>query len=336
MFISSPFLYRIYITIIGRTILTLISPNWITAWIILEINILSFLPIICIPKINQETEAATKYFLVQAFGSLILLAGSVILYQPKIRIFILVTLMLALLLKLGAFPCHFWYPSIIASISWRNCLILSTWQKIAPLSLLSVISNYTSSKALLVIAGINALTGGLIGINQTRLRALLAYSSIGHLGWIMRIIALNITFTWIFYFLIYCLAVTPVFLLFIITNSKTIFDLFNLHKIHFLMPAITIILILSLAGIPPLTGFLPKLMVVSSMIHSNFFVLLILLVGSYINLYYYLRIAIASMISFNSPTHSSSIHIRILPFLIVMSSSLIGTIILIYALITLN
>lgn len=300
-----------------------------TAWVILEINILSFLPIICISKSNQETEAATKYFLVQAFGSLVLLTGSVILYQPKIRIFILVALISALLLKLGAFPCHFWYPSIISSISWRNCLILSTWQKIAPLSLLSAtVSRASSSKVLLIIAAINALTGGIIGINQTHLRPLLAYSSIGHLGWILSIQALGITKAWIFYFIIYCITVTPVFLTFIITNSKTIFDLFNINKIHFLIPAILILLILSLAGVPPLTGFIPKLIVIIAIVESNFFILLILLAGSYINLYYYLIIAIASIICSNNNLKWTSPYLKILPLSIVIASSLIGMIII--------
>lgn len=286
------------------------------------------MPIICASKRNQETEAATKYFLVQAFGSLLLLTGAIIDSQPKIYPVTVIVLIIALLLKLGAFPCHFWYPSIIASLSWGNCLLLSTWQKVAPLCLLTTIRTKYPSKVLLVFAGINAIIGGFLGINQTNLRSLLAYSSIGHLGWILRIVALNQVFIWVFYFLIYCITVTPIFILFISTNSKTIYDLYNLHKIHFIMPVIVIIIILSLAGMPPFTGFVPKIIVIVGIIHSNFFVLIILLLGSFINLYYYLNIAIASLSALNSGIKSSSI-IKILPLLILISTSFIGIIFMI-------
>ena len=308
--------------------ITLISPNWVSVWILLEINILSFIPIICASKRNQETEAATKYFLVQALGSLLLLTGAIIGSQPKLYPITVIVLIIALLIKLGAFPCHFWYPSIIASLSWRNCLLLSTWQKIAPLCLLSTIRTKYPSKVLLVFAGINAIIGGFLGINQTHLRSLLAYSSIGHLGWILRIVALNKVIVWVFYFLIYCIAVVPIFILFILTNSKTVYDLYNLHKTHFLIPIIVIIIILSLAGIPPLTGFVPKIIVIRRIIHTNFFILIILLLGSFINLYYYLNIAIASLSALSSGIKSSPI-IKIIPLLILMSSAFIGIIFLI-------
>lgn len=314
--------------IVGRTMLTLISPNWVSVWILLEINILSFMPIISASKRNQETEAAAKYFLVQAFGSLLLLTGSIILVQLKIFPITVIVLIMALLLKLGAFPCHFWYPTIIASLSWRNCLILSTWQKIAPLSLLMVIRTKYPSKVLIVFAGLNAIVGGYLGINQTHLRAILAYSSIGHLGWILRIVAIDNLTAWVFYFLIYCITVAPIFILFILTNSKTLQDLYRLHKIHFMMPIIVIIIILSLAGIPPFTGFIPKLIVINTMIHSNIFVLVLLLLGSFINLYFYLRIAMASLLALSSGVKSSSI-INILPILILISSAFIGILFLI-------
>lgn len=310
-----------------------------TAWIILEINILSFLPIICITKINQETEAATKYFLIQAIRSLLLLTGSVILYQQKLSTIIIFTLLTALLFKLGAFPCHFWYPSVISSISWINCLILSTWQKIAPLFLLSIIISTTSSKILLTVAGFNAVGGGLIGINQTHLRTLLAYSSIRHLGWILSMVAIRKTPIWMFYFSIYCLIITPLFLTFILLNYKTIFDLYNTFKIHYLTPLIITLLILSLAGMPPLTGFSPKLIVITTIInHSYYFTLIILLWGSYLTLYYYLRVAFRCIMvqTTKLPTYSPSVHLLI-PITFFIATSIIGLImIIIYALITID
>jgi NADH:ubiquinone oxidoreductase subunit 2 (subunit N) len=85
---------------------------------------------------------------------------------------------------------------------------------------------------------------------------------------------------------------------------------------------------LSLAGVPPLTGFIPKLIVIIAIVESNFFILLILLAGSYINLYYYLIIAIASIICSNNNLKWTSPYLKILPLSIVIASSLIGMIII--------
>lgn len=326
-----------YILIFGRTVLTLLSPNWLLAWVMLEINILRFLPVICTNKINQEIEAATKYFLVQALGSVILLVGSTIIYQPKIRTVISIILITALFIKVGAFPGHFWYPSVIASISWINCMILSTWQKVAPLALLSVITREISSQVIIVLSGINAIVGGIFGINQTNLRSLLAYSSIGHLGWILAMIAINKTIVWVLYFTTYCILVIPVFYMIILTNRKTVYDLYNLHKLNYFIPVITSLLLLSLAGLPPLTGFLPKLLVVSVIIESNYFTLIFLLIGSYINLYYYISISLASIISISiyTTTKKHKIKLGIVTSVVLLSLSILGIItIIIYALIT--
>ena len=326
--------YILYTTIIIRTLAVFVSPNWLTAWIILEINILRFIPLITATKTNQETEAATKYFLAQALGSLILLLGSSIIYQPGIAKPILWLLLLALLIKLGAAPCHFWYPSVIASLSWESCLILSTWQKLAPLILINglpsydgEIINHTYINVLLLIAVINTTIGGVIGINQTHLRSLLAYSSIGHMGWIISGLAINITCLTLAYFTIYSLLVVPIFILLIIVNSKTIHRLHNIFKTRVLITLIFTVLIISLAGLPPLRGFFPKILIIWWLANTNHVAVLLILAGSYINLYYYLNIRIATIISsYNWRQKSHSVTIYIIP-IVLASTSILGILI---------
>lgn len=304
----------------------MIRPNWLIAWIILEINILRFIPLIITTKSNQETEASIKYFLSQALGSIIILLSISMLNQPIIQnipIWIIIT---AIFIKLGIAPCHFWYPSVIASLSWINCLTLSTWQKLAPLTLLIITTVKTQSRIILAItARINALIGGIMGINQTHLRPLLAYSSIGHIGWITSILSINKISFCIIYFIIYSVIVIPIFFLINIINSKTVKTIYNIFKINSLTALILSICLLSLAGIPPLSGFIPKLLVIFKLTETNYIMLLFLLIGAYINLYYYLNITFNLIIRRNNiPIKYERVIKYNLPFIIILSTSTIG------------
>jgi len=285
-------------TLIRSTILALIRSSWVCVWLIMELNLIRFIPIILSSNQNTETEASVKYFLVQAVGSALLLISSyVIFFSFNISNFFNTTLLLALLLKLGSFPTFFWFPSVIACIRWSRRLILSTWQKIAPIILISITLTSFNIEILALVAGINSLVGGIIGINQTNLRKLLAYSSINHIGWIIRILYINIPIFCIIYFCIYVLLVTPIFYI-IITRStlNQSANIINKCKTHQLT---LIILLLSLAGLPPLTGFLPKLCIIIILISYNSILLIILIIGSLLTLYFYLILAI-SIININS------------------------------------
>lgn len=277
-------------------------------------------------KSNQETEASIKYFLSQALGSMLILLGIRILYQPVSQIIPIWIITVAILIKLGIAPCHFWYPSVIASLSWINCIILSTWQKLAPLSLLIITLYKTQSRQLLIIvSAINALIGGLLGINQTHLRPLLAYSSIGHIGWITSILSINKSIFCIIYFVIYSIVVLPIFVIINSINSKTIKTLHNLFKINTTIVFIITIAILSLAGVPPLIGFLPKLIIITKLIELNGILILFLLLGAYINLYYYLNITFNVLLSTNNiSTKLNKKEINTLPLIITTSTSILG------------
>lgn len=328
MLSHTPFLCAIYSLLFIRTVITIIRPNWLRAWIILEINILRFIPIIIATKSNQETEASIKYFLSQALGSILILLGIRILYQPISQIIPIWVITVAILIKLGIAPCHFWYPSVIASLSWTNCIILSTWQKLAPLSLLIITLYKTQSRTLIIItAGINALIGGILGINQTHLRPLLAYSSIGHIGWITSILAINKYTFCIIYFIIYSIIVLPIFIIMNTINSKTIKTLHNLFKNNVVLVFAIAILILSLAGVPPLTGFIPKLIIIIKLIETNYTVLVFLLLGTYINLYYYLNISFNILLTRrNINSKHNTKETNSLPVIIMASTSILGLI----------
>lgn len=291
------------------------------------------MPLITITKSNQETEAATKYFLAQALGSLMLLLAATIIYIPGMLYIIIWTLIISLLIKLGAAPCHFWYPTVMASISWSNCIILSTWQKLAPLLLIIVtvtqdgdISDNSYVNIIYFIAVINTTTGGVIGINQTHLRPLLAYSSIGHIGWIISGLAVNKPCLTEAYFIIYSSLVIPIFIILIIINTKTIHSLHRIFKTGITLPAIFALLILSLGGLPPLTGFFPKIVIIHWLATSRHVMVLLMLIGSCINLYYYLNIRISVIISINNWNLNNQSAPNIIIPIIIGSTSILGII----------
>ena len=281
-------------TLITRTIIALSRTNWIFLWASIELNLLRFIPILISSKSNQETEGSIKYFLAQALGSALLLTSSIIMWSPYSPLPTMVApiLVISVLLKLGSAPCHFWYPSVISSISWISCTILSSWQKLAPLTILVFFTKQALTSLIILIAGLNALIGGIMGINQRQLRSIIAYSSIGHLGWIIRFILLDKPIISIFYFTIYCSLIIPLFILLNIINLTTSKQL---RKVIIITPTTQLlisILLISLAGLPPLTGFIPKILAIIILANHNTPIIIILVIGSLINLFFYLNIII--------------------------------------------
>jgi NADH-quinone oxidoreductase subunit N len=108
-------------------------------------------------------------------------------------------------------------------------------------------------------------------------------------------------------------------------NSKTIKSIFNIFKINPVVAIIIAVALLSLAGIPPLTGFLPKLMVISKLTETNFTVLVFLLIGTYINLYYYLNIAFNLILTANNITTKYNDKVnKVTPIIAITSTSILG------------
>nr|YP_009572098.1 NADH dehydrogenase subunit 2 [Umbonium thomasi]QBI37693.1 NADH dehydrogenase subunit 2 [Umbonium thomasi] len=316
MFSLMPFGFLfIFITFFG-TILSLSSLHWLGIWAGLEINLMGFIPILVYSGMLQETESGMKYFVIQALGSGMIMAGSLFSFSlfltwescSIISFTGVVILIFGLMLKLGSFPFHFWLPSVMAGISWLSCLVLTTWQKLAPLFLLmTLITVYASSSSymllfLLLAAGGSSLVGGFGGVNQTQIRALLAYSSISHMGWMLLCCLTSLSALKI-YFATYFIISISVFLalwyseksLFAQTGSSS-----SNSKINEL---VLLFMLLSLGGMPPLLGFFSKWIAIWTSCSSvSLLSLAPLLSGSLISLFYYLSLMFS--MSLFSGTHN--------------------------------
>lgn len=281
--------------------IALSSNSWINIWLAIEINLISFIPQI-FNKINSlSIESIIIYFLSQTIASInflffLLLITLNFKWFNQFNInFSKFILNLTIFIKLRRAPFYFWIPKVIKNISWNNCLILTTWQKLIPIIILynCIIFNLINFSIIL-----SALISCILGVNQNNIKLLIAFSSLNHLSWIFINLIININL-WTFYFIIYALLNSLVIISF---NFLKIFNLnqfFNL-KINFYLKIILSINFISLAGMPPLLGFLPKWLTINVLIlNSQYSIIFILIFTSIIRLFYYFRICYSSFIITN-------------------------------------
>nr|YP_009130797.1 NADH dehydrogenase subunit 2 [Siboglinum fiordicum]AIL54873.1 NADH dehydrogenase subunit 2 [Siboglinum fiordicum] len=302
LFPSSPLLFSCFFL---GTLIAISSSHWFFLWFGLELNLFSFIPILL--SSSYSFEASIKYFLIQLFSSLMLISSvlSILIPSFKISNFIMMILFsLSLMTKLSIAPCHFWFPSVLSSISWTTCLLLMTWQKLIPLLIMILISPFYPLFIIFFLASVSSMVGGLGGMNQSQLRNLLAYSSISHMGWTLSIISILPMMSFM-YFFCYSIILFPLIytlLSFNFINNKQLFSLFSFNKPFYFLICISF---LSLSGLPPLLGFFPKWMILMYLSKCNFFLMsFFLILGSLFTLFFYLSMIFPSMSLMKMPSIS--------------------------------
>nr|AXS65681.1 NADH dehydrogenase subunit 2 [Staphylinoidea sp. 11 KM-2017] len=267
------------------SMLVISSSSWFMMWLGLEINLLSIIPIISYSKNQLSSESAMKYFITQALASTMILF-SICSFLINFN-WMNSMLWTALLLKLGMAPFHFWFPEVIEGLSWINSLIMLTWQKIAPMVIISY--NIKLNFFFLITIIMSLIISGILGINQNSLRKILVYSSINHMSWMITSMILSKTI-WSYYFIIYSVITVNIILMF---NEMKIFylhQLFSSLNNLILMKIFFSLNLLSLGGLPPFLGFMPKWLIIENMISHNFTLLsLALIIFTLITLYFYMR-----------------------------------------------
>nr|YP_009176754.1 NADH dehydrogenase subunit 2 [Anopheles punctulatus]AFO73470.1 NADH dehydrogenase subunit 2 [Anopheles punctulatus]ALJ02480.1 NADH dehydrogenase subunit 2 [Anopheles punctulatus] len=325
------------IMLIFGTLITISSNSWLGAWMGLEINLLSFIPLMNDNKKNLLTsESSLKYFLTQAFASSILLFAIIMLmflYNNNMFMFNKfneILILSTLLLKSGAAPFHFWFPEVMEGLSWMNGLILMTWQKIAPLMLISY--NYMY-KFFMISIILSMLIGSLGGLNQISIRKLMAFSSINHLGWMLLAMMNNETL-WLTYFLMYSILSFSIILMF--NNFKLFYfnQIFNISTMNPILKLLIFLNLLSLGGLPPFLGFLPKWLVIQNLTLMNqLFLLTISVCLTLVTLYFYLRLSYSIfMLNFqkNSWLLKNNFNLKMTSISLIFNFISIGGLILIF------
>nr|AHY87166.1 NADH dehydrogenase subunit 2 [Otus spilocephalus] len=303
--------------LLGTTI-TLSSNHWVMAWAGLEINTLAIIPMISKSHHPRAIEATIKYFLVQATASTMLLFSSttnawssgqwdITQMTHPTSCLILTT---AIAMKLGLVPFHFWFPEVLQGTSLTTALLLSTLMKLPPLTLLLLTSNSLNPILLTSMAISSTALGGWMGLNQTQVRKILAFSSISHLGWMVAIILYSPKLT----LLTFCLYTTMTSSVFMSLNTTKTTNLPTMMISWTKAPMLNTTLmltLLSLAGLPPLTGFLPKWLILQELTNQKLTPeATIIAMLSLLSLFFYLRLAYHSTITLppNSTTHTKQWH----------------------------
>nr|QNH73571.1 NADH dehydrogenase subunit 2 [Anthreptes malacensis] len=300
------------ISLIMGTTITVTSNHWVMAWTGLEINTLAILPLISKSHHPRAIEAATKYFLVQAAASALVLFSSMTnawhtgqwditqLTHPTSCLI----LTSAISMKLGLVPFHFWFPEVLQGSPLTTGLLLSTIMKLPPLTLLYMTSQSLNPTVLTTMAILSAALGGWMGLNQTQIRKIMAFSSISHLGWMAIILAYDPKLTLLNFYL-YSLMTTAVFLT---LNTTKVLNLPALMTAWTKIPSLNAMLLLtllSLAGLPPLTGFMPKWLIIQELTKQDMApVATTIALLSLLSLFFYLRLAYCTTITL--PPHTTN------------------------------
>nr|AAT37327.1 NADH dehydrogenase subunit 2 [Desmognathus auriculatus] len=312
------------------TIITFISNHWFLAWIGLELNTLAIIPIMSKMHHPRPTEAAIKYFLIQSMASALLLFAAmlnawytgewtIINMQTQTPLLLLTT---ALMIKLAVAPFHMWLPDVIQGSDLMTCLILSTWQKLAPLTLMIQMSSEINTTLMITLGMLSLLVGGWGGLNQPQLRKMMAYSSTAHLGWMMIVMSYSSNLT-LLNLMIYLLLTTSMFLVMMKMLSTNINKMASSWMKNLSLTSTMIIILMSLGGLPPLSGFMPKWLILEEVIKHNIPLATMATMSTLLSLFFYLRLSYMTSLTTPPTTMNSKLMWRLKMKLNMLSTTII-------------
>ncbi len=281
---------------------------------------------------ERSTEAGLKYFVLSALASGLLLYGCSLIYgftgstnfeiistnlneANSGAVFGIVFIIVGLAFKVSAVPFHMWTPDVYEGSPTSVTSFFALVPKIAAISVfirfmyvpfVNVISQWQTIIIFLSIASM--ILGAVAAIGQSNIKRLMAYSSIGHMGYALAGLApgtnTGIQST-ILYLTIYLVMNLGAFACIFMMKRENIFcenikDLSGLSKNHPMLALSFLVILFSLAGIPPLAGFFAKFYIFMAVIESKMYALAIIgLVTTVVSAFYYLRII--KIIYFDKP-----------------------------------
>nr|YP_009093888.1 NADH dehydrogenase subunit 2 [Poecillastra laminaris]AIT59115.1 NADH dehydrogenase subunit 2 [Poecillastra laminaris] len=298
----------ILVLIVALSSLLLVSSiNWFSIYLAIELQTLTLFILVALKRDSAySTEASLKFFVLGAVSSGLFLFGCVLLYgaigSTSVQEInsnltadigkILVTI--SLLFKLSAVPFHMWAPDVYEGSPTIITALLTTVPKIGVFSILVQVGPVTN--VVLICAVLSIVYGAIGALNQTKVKRLLAYSGIGHMGFILFGVAVG-SFESIqaglIYMIIYVIMSICSFSILLSLNltKDFIIEVKELSRKNSVIGLALAFTFLSTAGIPPLAGFLSKWLVLLSGVSSGYYVIsLIVVVSSVIAGVYYVRV----------------------------------------------
>jgi NADH-quinone oxidoreductase subunit N len=299
--------------------------NLISLYLSLELQSLSLYVLAAYQRDNgKATEAGLKYFVLGSLASGMLLYGASLVYGfagttgfdglahvlaagVPVGVTIGIVFVLAgLAFKTSAVPFHMWTPDVYEGAPTPVTALFSVGPKVAALALLVRImmepfgaATHQWSQVVVVISAASMILGAFAAIAQTNIKRLMAYSSIGHVGYMLMGVAVGTqegVRGILIYLAIYLFMNLGTWAIILAMRQRgrlveRITDLAGLSKTHPGMALALAIFMFSMAGIPPLAGFWAKLYIFMAAIHGHLVILAVIgVLSSVVGAYYYLRI----------------------------------------------
>ena len=296
----------VLIVLLG-SLLLVSSVNWFSIYLALELQALTLFILVAIKKSSAySAEAGLKYFVLGAISSGFFLFGCALLYGVSGEMSVQgvnsvligemgkIWITVSLLFKLSVAPFHMWAPDVYEGAPTITTALLAIMPKIGVFFVLVQVG--LVSNVVLFCGGLSVIYGAIGALNQTKIKRLLAYSGIGHFGFILLGVAIG-SFESIqaslVYIIIYFIMSVCGFsvLLFLKLTRSLIIEVSGLFRENVVIGVTLGLTFLSTAGIPPLAGFLGKWLILLSGVSSGYYLIcLVIVVASVIGGVYYVRV----------------------------------------------
>ncbi|MDC0534623.1 NADH-quinone oxidoreductase subunit NuoN [Francisellaceae bacterium] len=346
-------------SVLGAMVL-ISSSSLLTMYIGLELMSLPIYALIAIRTFKtQNGEAAIKYFVMGAIASGILLYGMSFFYgitghldilqianylstngageYKTVMLISMVFMIVAICLKLGAAPFHMWIPDVYEGTPNAVLAYLGTVPKLAAFGFLVTVLTVMLPmyepewrQVLLVLAVISLLMGNLVALVQTNIKRMFGYSTVSHIGFVLLALAMgdNIGYAaGMYYIIVYAVMAAGGFgLILLLTRegfeADKIEDYAGLNRRNSWLAFMMLIVLFSMAGIPPFAGFTAKLMVLNTLMQNGHYILTVYaLIISVIAAFYYLRVI--KVMYFDNPIDTTLIPVNKVNYIAISVNCLI-------------
>mgnify|MGYP003332976447 FL=1 len=336
------FIVLVLLALLGQFVL-ISGANLLTLYLGLELMALPMYALVAMRHTSEKSvEAGIKYFILGALASGFLLYGMSMLYgvtgsldlieifktvaDPRINhlvmAFGLVFIVAGLAFKLGVVPFHMWVPDVYQGAPTAVTLMIAAAPKLAAFALLFRLLVNTLlplmgdwQPMLVLLAILSLIVGNVTAIAQTNVKRMLAYSAIAQMGFVLlgmlSVFDDHAFSASMFYAITYVLTTLGTFGLLMLLSRKgydceTLEGLKGLNKQHPWFAFIGLVMMFSLAGIPPTVGFAAKLGVLEALVDAEHtFLAIIAVIASLIGAFYYLRVV--KVMYFDEPAHDHGV-----------------------------
>nr|QAU53921.1 tRNA-Trp [Haemaphysalis longicornis]UYB78067.1 NADH dehydrogenase subunit 2 [Haemaphysalis longicornis] len=287
MFFKNLMKWMIMLTII----ISISSKSWFIFWLMMEMNMMMFIPILKENKMENCNSMIT-YFIIQSFSSIMFFMAS----SMTIMNFSMINetlINIALMIKLAMIPFHSWLMLISETLEYNSFMIILTIQKLIPLFILSQMK----SKITFFISILSVIMSVVMIYNLKLFKKILIFSSISHLSWMIIMMYSSSNF-WMSYMTIYFIMIFSIIKILKKNNINSLDNMMNVKllnndKISMIM------LLMSLGGMPPFMGFVIKFVAITIIIKYSIITMIILILSSLVNIFIYIRMITPALVTFN-------------------------------------